>query len=478
MDYSVIVVDDERIIREGLKSFIDKKVEGFYVKDCFEDGSDALDFLENNIVDVVLTDLKMAVVSGLEVAEYIHSHVSNTIVVILSGYGEFEYAQRAMLYGVNRYLLKPAANDEILKTFSEIREELNRRKETTQNLSHYSELIERMRKEFFVDLMFGESLSDDKFDAEFEKLGFLLPAEGISAIVLRICWESDFIENKWPHGRDRVNNIILNYFLSDENCIFAMLLETDIFLVLTSSNCTKDLVDSLVQWAKTQFETALETEILYQCKGVAGLSGWKVSDNTTADFSDTIKMERIKLLHTYINLGMYEQGKELFAELWHAIGGVRLMDQLLTAGKTANIKFDECLPQLSKSNSPGEIFDVLYKKMQTYLKSENEIVNKIRKYIQENYEKNISLESVADKVYLHSVYVSKLFKQHIGETFSDYLLDVRMTNAILLLKQNRYKIFEIAEMVGYKSAKYFSKQFKKYTGYTPKQYCRITWNFK
>lgn len=478
LEYSVIVVDDERIIREGLEKYINKKVNGFHVEACFKDGSDAIEFLKNHRIDVVMTDIKMAVTSGLEVAEFVRAKLPDAKIIILSGYGEFEYAQRAMSCGVNQYLLKPTKNDEISRTFSEIKKELDVRAETSRQLSHYGELIKRMREQFFVDLMFGGSKSNEDFESEFERLGFNKAPSGIHALVMRIFWNSDFIENKWQYGSGRVNNIILNYFMSDTDCIFAMLLENDIFLVLSNTEYTDASINSLVGWTQSQFGAEPKCEILYRCVGIDELSGWKVSEKTSTAFSGTIKAERIKLLHTYINLEMYAQAKELFIELWNTAGDEFMKKELLKIAKSSNSNLDRCKQIIFGDDSSDELFEKFYRQLQTDLKSENEIINKIKEYVQANFNKDISLESVADKVYLHSVYMSRFFKQHTGENFSDYLLSVRMANAISLLKENKYKVFEISEMVGYKSAKYFSKQFKNYTGYTPKQYCRITWNFE
>lgn len=478
MEYSVIVVDDEEIIREGLKKFINKKIDGFNAEFCFEDGSDAIEFLKANPIDVVLTDIKMSSCSGLEVAKYVRENLPDTEIVILSGYREFEYARRAMSCGVKIYLLKPATNEEIFKTFIEIKDILDRRAETSRQLNHYSELIDHMRERFFVDLLFGWNKSVEDSEADFRKLGFNKLASDVYAMVVRIKLDSDFIENKWQYGSDRVNNIVLNYFLSDGDCVYAMLLESNIFLILSNKEYTDLSAQAFADWIYTQFDTEVEFNVLYRCKGIEELSGWKISEKTSTALSGTIKAERIKLLHTYIKLEMYDSAKELFYEIWYTAGSEFARETLLKITESADANTIKCKDIIYSNLSAAEIFEGVRNQMQNDTQNENEIINKIKEYIKANFNKDISLESVADKVYLHSVYMSRFFKQHTGESFSDYLLNVRMANAISLLKENKYKIFEISEMVGYKSAKYFSKQFKNYTGYTPKQYCRITWNYE
>jgi YesN/AraC family two-component response regulator len=106
------------------------------------------------------------------------------------------------------------------------------------------------------------------------------------------------------------------------------------------------------------------------------------------------------------------------------------------------------------------------------------IIDKAKDYINQYYDRDISLEDVADYVFLNHAYFSRLFKQQTGRNFSDYLTTVRIDNAIKLLKENKYKTYEISEKIGYKSSKYFARVFKKTTGLTPKEYYRHSLNVR
>ena len=99
--YKLIVVDDEKVIRNGICNYIDWEGMGFNVVASFEDGKEAIEYIENNCIDVVLTDIEMAEVSGLELAKYIQEKQSRIKAVIISGYKEFEYARKAVEYGWN-----------------------------------------------------------------------------------------------------------------------------------------------------------------------------------------------------------------------------------------------------------------------------------------------------------------------------------------------------------------------------------------
>ena len=122
-----------------------------------------------------------------------------------------------------------------------------------------------------------------------------------------------------------------------------------------------------------------------------------------------------------------------------------------------------------------EVFKVFLEDFNNLYYNDDDLIVSIKEYARQNYSKNISLATVADSVYLHPVYLSRFFKMKTGMNFSDYLFDVRMMNAIKLLKTNKYKVNEISKMVGYNDYKYFSKLFKEYTGMTPKNYSRKVW---
>ncbi len=114
--FSVIVVDDEMIIRENISSFINNCDIDFNVAAAFRDGSDAIKYLEENDVDVVISDIKMIKVSGIDLAQYIYENKPWINVILLSGYAEFEYAQAAIKYNVKEYITKPTNFDDLKNT--------------------------------------------------------------------------------------------------------------------------------------------------------------------------------------------------------------------------------------------------------------------------------------------------------------------------------------------------------------------------
>lgn len=122
--YDLMVVDDEEIIREGISSY-DWAPLGFNARAAFSNGAKAIDYLKANHVDVVITDIRMPILDGLELARWIREHRKSVRVVLLTVYKDFEYARTALSLGVATYLLKPIDLDELARTFSALRKELD-----------------------------------------------------------------------------------------------------------------------------------------------------------------------------------------------------------------------------------------------------------------------------------------------------------------------------------------------------------------
>lgn len=483
MCYSMIIVDDERIIREGLKKYIQKLDCGFNVKEVFEDGKEAIEFLKENPVDLVITDICMTEVNGLEVAAFIKKNMPDTEVVILSGYRNFEYAQQAISYGVTRYLLKPVKNSEIVEILKSVREGLDEKRHIKDVVFQYDEMLGQKRKQFFVDYMLGVSdESSDETDI-FSQLRFSCPPEDIYGAVLFVHWNERFVEDIWQYGKNRIQAAVLNYFSCIENNIFGMVIDDEQFLFLSETDTISSDVSEFENWVKESFGSVPTVKIVYTCRGLENLRDYKKLSRAEADSTNSVENERRILLCTYLNLGMYKQAKELFIELLESSDNSEAAEKQLLRlicenASKVGVKMDaeQYFRRLREGvETQSDVFESICRYFKT-ARSEDKMITKIKEYVQANYAADISLETVAEKVYLHPVYLSRFFKQQVGENFRDYLFSVRMTNAIALLKKNTYKIYEISRMVGYKSSKYFSKQFKGYTGYTPKNYCRVMWN--
>lgn len=171
--YKLLVVDDERIIREGLLSFQWEKY-GFIAAGSASDGEEALELLGNKKIDLVITDIKMSIINGLELSEQISKLYPNCKVIILSGYKEFDYAEKAIRAGVLGYLLKPIDFEELGNTILRARTELDQSKEISNRINNYEKHIKGSRHhsiEIFLDEIVHEKRIDE-FEIQ-EKMSIL-----------------------------------------------------------------------------------------------------------------------------------------------------------------------------------------------------------------------------------------------------------------------------------------------------------------
>lgn len=520
MHYSMIIVDDERNIREGLANFIDWRSMGFRVAATLEDGRDAIDFIKKNPVDVVLSDIKMNHVSGLEVAKYVCENHPFTKVAILSGYKEFEFAKQAMNFHVMHYLLKPTQLEEIRKTFSEIKLQLDKAKDDREyaerERQQYREILPLLREQFFSDLLMGALGNRDELRkrAALLELGFDPDDAGCCMAEIVIKNYNGYLDQSWEYGRDGLYAAIRNFLQIQRAGVsyFPVYKTGDTIPVLAiamdrmEEDSLRRTVEECFREAATGMKTILGLDVdvgindiytsIYSLarsrKAVTPLR--RNLGNRLEDGLDTMDLKKLieqqKLFVTLVSEGDGNAAVNLFNQV---LDEIQCLDAELIVhftrslfnllyGKLSELGLQWNI-QLSELNerSPGSTDEArrwavqMIKKAGEYMDankgvSECNAVQKAKEYIRENFYKDLSLEEVADSVYLSPVYFSRMFKQQTGENFTDYLIKVKMENAILLLKQPENKVYEVSSRVGYKSIKYFYKLFKKYTGFTPTEY--------
>ncbi len=396
--YSLIIVDDEYSACELLRRYVTGYCKDFEIAGVFNDGEEAIEFLKENDVDLVLTDIKMPRVSGIELAKYIHENKNDTNVVAVSAYSEFEYVKDLMKYGVSYYLLKFVDLDEFLEVMDIVRKNIKSKKEIVY--SRYDELQAEM---FFYDLFesnfssceeAGESYADLETDTPFDKAECTMLSFSVKGL-------DEFRKNRWRYTDDMLKNAIVNII---------KLLHTGIFVTVLSfeeENIDLALFD---RGKNTAVNTVAAAE---EIKNNFGLS----AENFVCE----------SVLLKDICVGNYEN-KTVYTE------------------KSTGI-------ELADMNLPP-------------------IVRLSADIIKENFSMPIIRSEIAQKLHVNVVYLSKLFKKHTGKTLMTYLFEVRMKKAVELVREDM-TISEICSRIGYGDERSFRRAFKKYTGYSVREYKRI-----
>lgn len=508
--YRLIVVDDEYMVRNGLKAFFSDGSTGFTVSECFEDGCEALDYLRKNSADAIITDIRMAQMSGLELARLIREEKIPIKIVLLSGYKEFEYAQSAIGYKVENYLIKPVRFDELAKVFGELKEILDNEaieeEKRKQELSQKNDLKKSYFMQFVCELEAGVLYNKEEILKRAQELGI---EENIlyspnCIIKLNIENASDDIKKRWAYGIDRFYEAIQNFIRLNNDIEYYLLYNKDgVIKILTlkkleennisnegfeefvqtvsiaTENGCKELMSVFslnikfeIQAYKDLFEIECKSVVTHMADRMRELKDMIVScliigDTTSLDISlSSISIETINISNDKV--------KYYLIEILNCVN-----DALKASGQMAlqPYNFIDEISQTTNTKTTIDVFNRLIRNTVNTLSCENEkpIVGVVRiavDYINQNCHKDISLVEVAEFVYLSPMYFGRVFKQYLGESFTDYIIKTRINRAIEMLCKHNMKVFQVGEAIGYTNSKYFIRLFKKHTGFTPNEFRR------
>ncbi len=520
--YRLIIVDDEAAIRRGMCNYIPWNDMGFEVVADLEDGKETIEYLQDNDVDVIISDIEMAEITGLELSKYVYNERPNIKMVILSGYKVFEYARKAVEYNVEYYLLKPVNLDEVKEVFGKIKTDLDSQKTDEEFLllkqKDFAKILLELQEQFFTSMLVGSFFSEEKVIEKSRILELDFKSQTPYALLdLKFGYLSDD-EAIYIDNHDERQKLLHSMFgRKNEDIVY--------YVVSLSNGITKVIAASNCDISEDEFEKKLTSQIEDKCQVVEKLMQIKLEvaiENLFNSLDDFIKhkhtlqmhvekdsketklvkedykrlIEKYKLLIEYISDGDFEALDGLidniFFEfrnlpLYHVKNLVIDMFSLLSTKfmkmgnglwESVNEKVDyqEIMKKGSMDSLKVECKDLLKHAVSVLNSVQNDaskcIVNNAILYIKDNYGDDLSLDVIADKYFLSPAYFSRLFKQYTGSTFTEYLTNIRMEKAKEFLLLGKYKIYEISQMVGYNSEKYFFRVFKQYTGSAPTEYTR------
>ncbi|MGM7721762.1 response regulator [Metabacillus sp. Hm71] len=513
--YNVLLVDDELSILEGISSLVDWQGCGTRLIGQCRNGQLAVDFIMKNPPDIVITDIKMPNLNGVEMIKRIYPLFPAIKYIILSGYNEFDFAKTAMQYGVKHYLLKPSNEVKIEEALKQIIEELEEQKQKDQFVAGMKTKLqnvlpiakEQFLKEFITDKKY-EVLDWEYFSQLFE---IRTTSEQFKLLVLEIDGEHDFetifalkeiVTEKLSQQiihlcttiGERIVMLCENH--SDQELIEMMKPVQELFANVYRLDFTTAIshAGSISQLRKLYHE-ALDclTQRFYLGHG---------SIISAKDMSkEKLEVEPVQLfdhedLIFAIRSGNLEELNDYLQQFFE-----RLQKEKLEV----NVVKSHCLELFMSilRQSKKETRDNLFQKiiffqefhtleqikqfietisreiaLQNYdraKESQCEIIQNVIKYVEENFaDETLTLSKIANEVfYMNPDYIGKLFKKETGTKFSSYLVNLRVEKAIELIETQAHegKMLEIAEAVGFgQNPRYFGKVFKKYTGFTPTEY--------
>lgn len=412
--YSLIIAEDELTTRRGLVNMVKWNQLGFSVDGVFSDGQELLDDLKNNMPDVILTDIKMSRVSGVDIARFVAEQNLPVQIVFLSGYRNFDFAQSAVEYRVLHYLLKPVSIPKLREVFMGIKEKLDQQNALQyamlNRVDHYQKLVNYQKQQFVTDAWSGALVNPQQLKEHlllFSVKPYSNPEPRLFLVRLAIRNDPQYM------------GFLTDYGLQE--------LQEQMISILGALDQRLEYYP--INWEENKAGRALS--------GLGVL--WKKEDFVSGQDSP-IRMWEIKEQ-------LHDQVYQLIG-IWAELAVLREMD------------------------SPAELISCTksFEKAEMVQIQSNTGIENVLRFIWEHYCEDITLSDVAGEVYLNPIYISRLIKEQTGKNYTDILRELRIGKAVELLKNTDLYVYEIADKVGYHNLKYFYKVFRKVKGNSPNDY--------
>lgn len=519
--YNVLIVDDEPRICAGLSVFIDWESIGFRVLNTVENGQEALEELKNHRYNLVITDIRMALVDGLELTRAIYAQNPKVRVLIISGYNDFDYAKEAIAYGVRGYLLKPVNCDELLNCVLKIEDELDREND---NLLKNREINYLSRDKFLFDLANGVlpqkdiGVKQQEFGLDFNNKLFslaLIEIEEFFHLAESDAEEANLIKFSVRNIAEEIiteNN--LGYMYEDINGKLGILIcvEKQGFREEKTAGCLKNICICIEKYlhrninivygnftsevpeiriSRRQAQMALDSIMLPGRKSVVPYKQVMLEEKSLLDL-EWSNEALISFIEIADKKKVEEEVERLIGEL-----ASKCFPKEVINGIAYNIILKICTVVKGYNGNAGELFASMginaerldfpniqkYKEwllmlclgtcdynMELQVRKSLSIFNQIKKYIDDNYYKDLSLKFLSEVFFMNSAYLGRLFKNNMGESFNDYLNKVRISEVKKILFQENTKIYNLITRVGYSNHEHFYRQFKRYEGVSFAEY--------
>lgn len=549
--YRLLIVDDEAIIADGLfEVFQNIKSLELDVYKAYS-GNEALELFERTRIDIVLSDIRMPGIDGLQLLERIHERWPKCRVIFLTGYNEFDYVYTAIKFPGVSYLLKTEGYGKIIgeveKAVTEIDSFIKNEELVQKAREQLGAMAQMLQRDYFTSILKGDFSTQEINTRQFEELNVSLNSE--SPVIILVAAVDDSQEKILYSERTKQQysiKLIADQYLSThtisthivyENSILVWFIQPErdkfgrgndneelwekilIFikgnLELVQTACRESLKlsisfaldDSPAEWGEVaerfdmlrmllNYRIGQGTGMLITDKNIANKELKQFSNKNHESMQ--VRQRKLEILSLYLDNGKKDEFNHVFEEVTAELYSIKNIHDT----NAHEIYYSTALIFLSYINKWNLMDKIsfkigLYKLLQVhkhkswkdavgYLKklgdtlfniqnSEEEkraqnTINKVLRYIDDNICEDLSLVRLAELVYFNPSYLSRLFKQVVGENLSDYIYEAKIRKAKELLENAGLKIHDVAAAMGYYSTTNFSRFFKKLTNMTPQEY--------
>ncbi|MDQ8738799.1 response regulator [Paenibacillus sp. LHD-38] len=527
----LLIVDDEPYTVDGLYDML-SEVEGLSLElYTATSAKEAIQRLTRTRVDIVISDIQMPGMDGLELQLWIAGRWPRCKVIFLTGYGHIHYAQQAIRGGSVDYILKTEGDEAIVKSVCAAIDAIRKEAASDQFLlrakSQLQQALPVLRKEWFYELTESNLAADSLSSAKFEQLRSELSAmESVLLVGGRV--------DRWSE-KDRfeqqalllyaIQNIAEEYFAHVH--MLAIILEGSEFVWLIqpqtveiSEDVWKDTIAyvlATMESIQTACRTLLKLPVSLVCTGVpeswsrmgtvysrlkktmvlslgngeemlisycaeeispAGSDGYRRSiaeleryleANDEAEFRRSAEELFQRIPNRF---GMYAQVYYGIAVL--LLGQLNKLEPLDESAEKGLYNLLDIHAHRSKEEALQKLLltatDLFKQHKALQDERTHRVIQKLNQHIRENLANDLSLDTLADLVHMNASYLSNLYKQYTGTNISDYITELRIGMAKDLLLNTPHKIHEIADLMGFGAAPYFTRYFKRHVGVTPQEY--------
>lgn len=534
--YKILLVDDEILVRDAIRENIDwKGMDCELVGDC-ENGQQAAEFVQNHEVDIVLTDICMPYMDGMELSHFLHDNYPDIIIVIFSGFGEFEYAKRAIQYNVSEYMLKPITAMELTKVIERMKEKADARqkeKNKIQILMRDSQGYKKnanMIRSKTIEALVNCTRDVKESLEELDKMGIHMEASSYRVAVFDMDLYSDLYQIDTEKRQESALMAFVLYNVSDEIvnekkagvayqegsnrvCVVFMGNKTKEGSALIRETCQeiKDKVKEVIgievsmgigSWVRSPGELIFSHRMAEKAIQRRYLLGGNLLIDMEEDETDQAIsiQDYLEQLKNAIKTGKKEEMDRILDKIEAEIRGALVdksyacvylqqvirvignsVQSMVSDGADIIMEREKLLKAVTEQKcfqAAADLVRAYAQKMFEELTNYNSSAGQRQAslamdYIRNNYmDTELSLNSICSYLNISTSYFSTIFKDITGETFVEALTRTRMEKAKELLENTTFKNYEIAEKVGFSDPHYFGISFKKMTGKTPTEYAR------
>ena len=517
MSYKVFFVEDEIITREGIRDNVDWRASGFEFCGEASDGELALSLLHAAQPDVLITDIKMPFMDGLQLSKIVRERMPWVKIIILSGHDEFEYAQKAISLGITDYLLKPVTVHKLQTVLQKLNVQLDQERKEQENLKRLQEQIEdnraMLRERLLFKLMVGSVSPADAVEKG-QMLGLDLIARHYLVVILKL--ELGDRTEQYDHDEYQQVQQVLTGLAEKNPDIFVLKRDWgDMILIMKGS--TPEYLEEERDLLLEEISQAV-TKTRYRLSIGMGASKERIADicqsfvdalvhlqnpvhagraglNQFVEQRELLKLDK-RVIENYLHCGSKAEFERFFSAYVGPLSETALrsaliknyvfVDVMLATAKLVDElggEVDKVIPEvnsietiLSNVQSVEQLREQVYNMISIGLayrdshpsRQHMHLIRQAKEYIEHQYaDPDLSLNEVAAQANLSASHFSSVFSQETDQTFKEYLTEIRINKAKELLRMTTLRSADIAYQVGYNDPHYFSSVFKRNTGLSP-----------